>query len=151
MYERCVGRLRTLECEAASIDADLASMDIFRDPARVAAAEDLVTRARQHKNAAEEQALAEPIDAIGTFDTIDVIEPLEADEIEPVEANDHQAEADRVEPEPDEAPPVSVIARRTSRGMVITSIVADDPFFLDEEKVVWEWPDALGRVIEEFR
>jgi hypothetical protein len=44
-----------------------------------------------------------------------------------------------------------VIARRTSRGMVITSIVADDPFFLDEEKVVWEWPDALGRVIEEFR
>ena len=53
--------------------------------------------------------------------------------------------------EPNEAPPVSVVARRTSRGMVITSIVADDPFFLDDEKVVWDWPDALGRVIEEFR
>jgi hypothetical protein len=150
-YERCVGRLRTLQCEAASIDADLASMDIFRDPARVAAAEDLVARARQHKNAAEEQARAESIDAPDTFEIIDVIEPVETDDVAPVEADDYQAEADYVEPEADEAPPVSVIARRTSRGMVITSIVADDPFFLDEEKVVWEWPDALGRVIEEFR
>jgi hypothetical protein len=151
MYERCVGRLRTLECEAASIDADLASMDIFRDPARVAAAEDLVARARQLKNAAEEHAGVEPIDAIGAFDTdaIDTFDTIEV--IEPAEADDQQAEADHVEPEADEAPPVSVIARRTSRGMVITSIVADDPFFLDEEKVVWEWPDALGRVIEEFR
>jgi hypothetical protein len=150
-YERCVGRLRTLQCEAASIDADLASMDIFRDPARVAAAEDLVARARQHKTAAEEQARAESIDAPDTFEIIDVIEPVETDDVAPVEADDYQAEADYVEPEADEAPPVSVIARRTSRGMVITSIVADDPFFLDEEKVVWEWPDALGRVIEEFR
>src|SRR5580692_863240 len=149
-YERCVGRLRTLQCEAASIDADLASMDIFRDPARVAAAEDLVARARQHKTAAEEQARAESIDAPDTFEIIDVIEPVETDDVAPVEADDYQAEADYVEPEADEAPPVSVIARRTSRGMVITSIVADDPFFLDEEKVVWEWPDALGRVIEEF-
>ncbi len=150
-YERCVGRLRTLECEAASIDADLASMDIFHDPARVAAAEDLVTRARQHKHAPEAQARAEPINAIESFDTIDVIEPIGADAIEPADADNYRAKADHVEPEPDEAPPVSVIARRTSRGMVITSIVADDPFFLDEEKVVWEWPDALGRVIEEFR
>lgn len=26
-----------------------------------------------------------------------------------------------------------------------------DPFFLDDEKVVWDWPDVGGRVIEEFR
>ena len=95
-YERCVARLRTLQCDAAAIDADLAAMDIFFDPARVVEAETMVAVAR------------EPVDA-------------------------------------------SVVARRTSRGMVITSIVADDPFFLDDEKVVWDWPDALGRVIEEFR
>lgn len=33
-----------------------------------------------------------------------------------------------------------------------TSIRASvDPFFLDDEKVVWDWPDVGGRVIEEFR
>jgi chromosomal replication initiator protein len=26
-----------------------------------------------------------------------------------------------------------------------------DPFFLDDEKVVWDWPELGGRVIEEFR
>lgn len=26
-----------------------------------------------------------------------------------------------------------------------------DPFFLDDEKVVWEWPDVGGRIIEELR
>ena len=26
-----------------------------------------------------------------------------------------------------------------------------DTFFLDDEKVVWDWPDVSGRVIEEFR
>jgi hypothetical protein len=26
-----------------------------------------------------------------------------------------------------------------------------DPFFLDDEKVVWDWPDVSGRVIEELR
>jgi len=26
-----------------------------------------------------------------------------------------------------------------------------DPFFLDGERVVWEWPDPVGRVIEEWR
>jgi chromosomal replication initiator protein DnaA len=28
---------------------------------------------------------------------------------------------------------------------------AGDPFFLDEEKVVWDWPDVSGRAIEELR
>lgn len=26
-----------------------------------------------------------------------------------------------------------------------------DPIFLDEEKVIWDWPDVSGRAIEEFR
>jgi chromosomal replication initiator protein len=26
-----------------------------------------------------------------------------------------------------------------------------DPFFLDEEKILWDWPDVTGRAIEEFR
>jgi hypothetical protein len=26
-----------------------------------------------------------------------------------------------------------------------------DEFFLDDEKIVWDWPDVAGRVIEEFR
>jgi len=26
-----------------------------------------------------------------------------------------------------------------------------DRFFLDDEKVVWDWPDIGGRVIEEYR
>ena len=28
---------------------------------------------------------------------------------------------------------------------------ASDPFFLDHEKVVWDWPDHSVRLIEEFR
>jgi len=26
-----------------------------------------------------------------------------------------------------------------------------DEFFLDDEKVVWDWPDVSGRVIEDLR
>ena len=26
-----------------------------------------------------------------------------------------------------------------------------DAFFLDDEKVVWDWPDVTGRIIEELR
>jgi chromosomal replication initiator protein len=29
--------------------------------------------------------------------------------------------------------------------------VAIDPFFLDEEKIVWDWPEPAGRAIEELR
>ena len=28
---------------------------------------------------------------------------------------------------------------------------AADAFFLDDEKIVWEWPDVAGRLIEELR
>ncbi len=28
---------------------------------------------------------------------------------------------------------------------------AIDPLFLDDEKVVWDWPDVAGRAIEEWR
>ena len=28
---------------------------------------------------------------------------------------------------------------------------AMDAFFLDDEKVVWDWPDVAGRAIEEWR
>jgi hypothetical protein len=24
-------------------------------------------------------------------------------------------------------------------------------FFLDDEKIVWEWPDVVGRLVEELR
>jgi len=30
------------------------------------------------------------------------------------------------------------------------AVAAADPFFLDEEKVVWDWPDVSGRVSEEL-
>jgi hypothetical protein len=158
-YERCVVRLRTLACEAAAIDTSLAAMAIFHDPARVAVAEQLVARARQHRdreNAPAEAAsesyaehtgdagydhpAEEPVELVDDVDVVEVVDTMPAPEVE---------QADSAEPD---APlPAAVIARRTSRGMVITSILADDPFFLDDEKVIWDWPDALGRVIEEFR
>ena len=28
---------------------------------------------------------------------------------------------------------------------------AADAFFLDDEKIVWEWPDVAGRLVEELR
>ena len=28
---------------------------------------------------------------------------------------------------------------------------AADVFFLDDEKIVWEWPDVGGRLVEEMR
>ena len=28
---------------------------------------------------------------------------------------------------------------------------AADTFFLDDEKIVWEWPDVAGRLVEELR
>jgi hypothetical protein len=28
---------------------------------------------------------------------------------------------------------------------------AADVFFLDDEKIVWEWPDPVGRLVEELR
>jgi chromosomal replication initiator protein DnaA len=37
------------------------------------------------------------------------------------------------------------VAARSGNGHVA------DPLFLDEEKVVWDWPDISGRAIEEFR
>jgi hypothetical protein len=163
-YERCVARLRTLQCEAATIDADLAGNEVFFDPARVAEADQLVAAARApadggspieldadvwerrdehagHSNGAGDAAhsgdAADPIELVDIVDMPGALDPGDAIQTEAAE--------------PDEALPVSVVARRTSRGMVITSIVAEDPFFLDDEKVVWDWPDALGRVIEEFR
>jgi hypothetical protein len=29
--------------------------------------------------------------------------------------------------------------------------MAVDAFFLDDEKVIWDWPEMSGRVIEEWR
>jgi hypothetical protein len=157
-YERCVVRLRTLECEAAAIDTSLAAMGVFHDPARVAAAEQLVARARQHRDrenaaaaasesyaehtgdARDDHAAEELVELVDDVDVVQVVDTIDAPEVE---------QADSAEP--NEPLPAAVIARRTSRGMVITSILADDPFFLDDEKVIWDWPDALGRVIEEFR
>jgi chromosomal replication initiation ATPase DnaA len=28
---------------------------------------------------------------------------------------------------------------------------AADVYFLDDEKIVWEWPDVVGRLVEELR
>jgi chromosomal replication initiation ATPase DnaA len=33
----------------------------------------------------------------------------------------------------------------------VTVRQAADVFFLDDEKIVWEWPDAVGRLVEELR
>jgi chromosomal replication initiation ATPase DnaA len=47
----------------------------------------------------------------------------------------------RAELQPDETEPSRNVAMRT----------ASDTFFLDGEKVVWQWPDAAARLIEELR
>ena len=36
-------------------------------------------------------------------------------------------------------------------GLLRQLAEAVDELFLDEEKVVWDWPDVAGRAIEEFR
>ena len=148
-FDRCVARLQALEREAAAIDPALAGMDVFRDPTCVDAAAALVARARSAADAAT--GLGDGVDGEAAYEA-----PYEAarDERESDAPEPDAPDPDAPEPDaPDRADPVpvAVIARRTSRGMVITSIMAEDPFFLDEEKVVWDWPDASGRVIEEFR
>ncbi len=40
-------------------------------------------------------------------------------------------------------------APRPSRA--VPAVRTADPVFLDQEKMVWEWPDATARIIEEFR
>ena len=55
--------------------------------------------------------------------------------------------------------PVSLeIARRELEPAGATTIAppttvrqAADVFFLDDEKIVWEWPDVAGRLVEEMR
>jgi chromosomal replication initiator protein DnaA len=49
-------------------------------------------------------------------------------------------------------------ARKELEGRVAAPAMAHngnghpaDPLFLDEEKVIWDWPDVSGRAIEEFR
>jgi chromosomal replication initiator protein len=41
--------------------------------------------------------------------------------------------------------------RLTPRFSVAASFSGEDGFFLDDEKVVWEWPDLAARLIEEAR
>jgi hypothetical protein len=43
--------------------------------------------------------------------------------------------------EPDDSGPAGAAVKRA----------AADGFFLDREKVVWDWPDASTRLIEELR
>jgi hypothetical protein len=43
--------------------------------------------------------------------------------------------------DPDDSGPAGAAVKRA----------AIDAFFLDREKVVWEWPDASARLIEELR
>jgi hypothetical protein len=40
----------------------------------------------------------------------------------------------------------------TARGPALApaALPSADPFFLDEEKVIWDWPDVAGRVSEEL-
>ena len=40
---------------------------------------------------------------------------------------------------------------KTASSMLDAAGVQKVKPFLDAEKVVWEWPDVMGRVIEEFR
>ena len=52
------------------------------------------------------------------------------------------------------------LAKRELEGAGVQSVAAPTPssvpqgvdaFFLDDEKVVWDWPDVTGRVVEELR
>ncbi len=42
------------------------------------------------------------------------------------------------------------VATPESAAPTVPSPPIDD-FFLDDEKVIWDWPDVGGRVIEELR
>lgn len=55
-------------------------------------------------------------------------------------------------------PLTASFARKELEGRVAAPAMAHngnghpaDPLFLDEEKVIWDWPDVSGRAIEEFR
>jgi len=54
-------------------------------------------------------------------------------------------------------PLTASFARKELEGLtaaptpVASATLRVDDFFLDREKVVWEWPDVAGRLIEEFR
>jgi chromosomal replication initiator protein len=43
------------------------------------------------------------------------------------------------------------VGKLTPRFSVAASVNGEDGFFLDDEKVVWEWPDLAARLIEETR
>jgi len=42
-------------------------------------------------------------------------------------------------------------AGAVSAAPPVTVRQAADTFFLDDEKIVWEWPDVVGRLVEELR
>ena len=44
-----------------------------------------------------------------------------------------------------------VAPKLTPRFSVAAAFTGEDGFFLDDEKVVWEWPDLAARLIEEVR
>jgi Bacterial dnaA protein len=137
-YERHVGELQALASEATAIDPALASNDVFYDPDNVPAAEALVARARA---GAVAHTADEPEDLPDLIEFTDLAEDAARDAAasEPVVAS---------VVDPVVAP---VLAPRRSRATPLASVVTEDTFFLDDEKVVWDWPDASGRVIEEFR
>jgi chromosomal replication initiator protein len=35
--------------------------------------------------------------------------------------------------------------------VVVPAVQVADSFFLDDEKIIWEWPDVVGRLVEELR
>jgi chromosomal replication initiator protein len=43
------------------------------------------------------------------------------------------------------------VGKLTPRFSVAASVNGEDGFFLDDEKVVWEWPDLAARLIEDAR
>ena len=58
-----------------------------------------------------------------------------------------------------DAPVSLAIARQELNASVVATSAAPpaavrqaaDVFFLDDEKIVWEWPDVAGRLVEELR
>jgi hypothetical protein len=46
------------------------------------------------------------------------------------------------------APPEAAMSAAASTPVAPAPL---DDFFLDDEKVIWDWPDVGGRVIEELR
>jgi len=119
--------LASLERRARAVDPALGGDAVFRDPERVADAEALVERVM----AGAAPLPAPPADLHAVAREVGAPNELAVRAAGPGGIRGSS--------------PIPAFAPTATPGGVV------DPFFLDEEKVVWEWPDAGGRLIEELR